>query len=132
VSIYWILVRHFVESAFRQKGFGLFEGNAVVIGLAKKLSKNQKKRFIRYDVVPSLFFESLRQLGFIDSHALIPEKGIAGTEFESTLKKLGARTIPTRKEYFDHELYKLSGCSQQHLWRKIFLMLRGQGNSKCN
>jgi hypothetical protein len=58
------LVADFVRSRETTNGYGFWEGIPAASERAVGLSKRQKRRYQRYGVVPSDFFDFLEDLGF--------------------------------------------------------------------
>ena len=58
------IVADFVRSRETTNGYGFWEGMPAASERAVGLSKRQKRRYLRYGVVPPDFFDFLEDLGF--------------------------------------------------------------------
>lgn len=88
------LVADFVDSARTENGFGYFYGNTLAVQLAKKLSKNQLKRYYRYEIIPAAFFLWLREASIVKKSMEIPK---GGATMEETIRILGKYYIQTEQ-----------------------------------
>ena len=66
-------LRDFVNADQRPSAF--FEGDDVAAGIAREISKSQKRKFYRYKMVPSAFFVYLQKAGIIRKDHRIPKGG---------------------------------------------------------
>ena len=66
-------IRDFVNAD--QRSFAFFEGDGVAAGIARKMSKSQRRKFYRYKIVPPAFFAYLQKAGIIHQDYRIPKGG---------------------------------------------------------
>jgi hypothetical protein len=123
VSIHAKMVHDFICSADTQFGYGCFRGIAEASQLAQSLSKNAMRGFERYQIVPPLFFQCLRQIRLIDSEIEMPSQGVNLHHAEKILKAAGLRNRQFWNDFFKDGLH-LKSCSQQYLWKKLEIMKR--------
>ena len=63
------IILDFIQSAGTDDGYGNFSGKPEVVEYAKKISKNQKNKYIRYGKIPKVFFKYLNTISESDHNA---------------------------------------------------------------
>jgi hypothetical protein len=59
------IIYDFSMSAKNSNGYGFFTGDLTVHEVARKMSKNQRRKLERYAIIPPDFFQYLRRIGVI-------------------------------------------------------------------
>ena len=67
-------VSDFVKSSETVNGYGRFEGRETALRLALDMSKNQKRQFHRYGIVPAALFRYLKEVRAIKRETHIPKE----------------------------------------------------------
>jgi hypothetical protein len=68
------IIVDFINSAKTNNGLGYFEGNRTAIKYAQNISKSQKRRYLRYGIIPMAFFDFLKAVAAIEPPKHIPIK----------------------------------------------------------
>jgi hypothetical protein len=79
------IVADFVRSRETRDGYGFWEGIPVASERALALSKRQRRRYLRYGVVPPDFFDFLEDLGFRISETYARASGCAEDDLPKVL-----------------------------------------------
>jgi hypothetical protein len=68
------LVDHFLESANRGYPYGIYGNDPSVMSFAASISRNQRKKYRHYGIVPAALFRYLHRKGVILETPRVPEK----------------------------------------------------------
>jgi len=68
------IVSDFIKSTNRINGYGYFEGDMNAVQFAQTISRNQKRKYKQYGIIPAAFFNYLERIGAIKREKFIPEK----------------------------------------------------------
>lgn len=123
------IVAEFVSLAIAPAKQGFFQGDEIASRLARGLSNQQIKKFVRHMIIPTAFYLWLREYGFLDPYSPIPKGGTDVEQLQKILyrngfspEQLGSyREVSRRQKLAESCKYELkqSSGTQEHLWMKI-------------
>jgi hypothetical protein len=76
------IIGDFVKSATTYDGCGFFKGDVLATRIAQKITKSQRKKFLRYGEIPGPFFLYLKEMGVLSKNINISAKAIGRTAEE--------------------------------------------------
>jgi hypothetical protein len=122
------IIDDFIQSANRMNGFGYFEGDLIAFSFAQSISKNQKRKYQRYQIIPASFFNYLEKIGAIKREKFIPDKNrtlgwlldlLSETANQNTKRSSEAEMLRTEILKDLHPELKKAMGSAQHIWKKL-------------
>jgi len=121
------LINDFVNADLKRRPCAFFEGDEKAAKISGRMSKNQRRKFRRYQTVPAAFYVYLKESGIINKDARIPKGGSTLEDLLDFLRWYPYESDQARSngEYLFREIIKgdvpfLSNAfaSGDHVWEK--------------
>jgi len=90
------VLNDFVESWKNRRCEAFFEGDQKAAEISGRMSKNQRRKFKRYNIVPSAFYAYLQEIGVIEEEQRIPRGGTSLGDLLDFLRWYPYRTEQAR------------------------------------
>ena len=122
------IVYDFIKSSDRSDGFGYFADNETAVIFAKTISRSQKRKHKRHDIIPAALLNYLEKSELIKRQKFIPEKNrtvgllldlLSETTNKETKQRSEAEILRTEILKDLHPELKKAMGSAQHIWKKL-------------
>ncbi len=116
------LINDFVNADLKCRPSSFFDGDDKAAEISGKMSKNQRRKFQRYQTVPAAFYVYLRNSQIINKDARIPKGGTTLGDLLDFLRWYPYKTEQAKSggEYLFREIIKAE-CPYEYISRnKIF------------
>jgi len=122
------IIYDFIKCAEHDEGYGYFEGNMKAISYAQTISRSQKRKYKRYDIIPAALLNYLEKSELIKRQISMPDKNktvgmlldlLSETANQNTERSSEAEFL--RNEILSdlHPELKKAFGSAQHIWTKL-------------